>query len=268
METSASFEARSAPLPYPTGRREDVHKATITSRRASELQVVGQMLDAGLDCYMTLVDDQAIDAVLRVPAGARGARYYDVQIKSGRTWSAIRGRVSSLGARANAILVLHNLSFWLEADAVAAVAGGVVVDALAPGRPVPVMHIHSVDDPRALYYGGLGPPFLFTSNRVNHPAVEDTLGRWISFDRCPTQVAVSPTLRGRSASSDEGNTSTKDAYGPCAGGTEVVLWKLTGSGHVWPGGVRDQYKRLLGKSTHVIDANEEMWQFFARFSLP
>jgi polyhydroxybutyrate depolymerase len=131
--------------------------------------------------------------------------------------------------------------------AVAAVAGGVVVDSFALGRPVPVMHIHSIDDPRALHYGGLGPPFPFTSNRVNHQAVEDTLGQWTSFDRCATQAAVSPTIRGRSASPDEGNTATKYVYQPCAGGTEVVLWKLTGSGYVWPGGVRDQYKRLLGK---------------------
>jgi poly(3-hydroxybutyrate) depolymerase len=47
-----------------------------------------------------------------------------------------------------------------------------------------------------------------------------------------------------------------------------VLWKLAGSGHVWPGGVREQCKRLLGKSTDVIDSNEVMWEFFARFSLP
>lgn len=90
--------------------------------RASELQVVGQMLDAGLDCYLTLVDDQAIDAVLRVPSGKQGAKYFDVQVKSGRSWAAIRGKVSSLGARQNAILVLNNSasgeSFWLDAKAV------------------------------------------------------------------------------------------------------------------------------------------------------
>jgi len=152
--------------------------------------------------------------------------------------------------------------------AVAAVAGGMMVDAFAPGRPVAVMHIHSVDDPRALYSGGLGPPFPFTNKRVNHPPVEKTLERWISFDRCPSQAVASPTLRGRPGSSDEGNSATKVVYGPCSGGAEVVLWKLTGSGHVWPGGVRDRYKRPLGRSTDLIDADEEIWEFFARFTLP
>jgi hypothetical protein len=50
------------------------------------------------------------------------AKYFDVQIKSGRDWPAIRGKVSRLGVRKNAILVLNNSrlgeSFWLEAKAV------------------------------------------------------------------------------------------------------------------------------------------------------
>ena len=65
--------------------------ANLKSRRgkASELQVIGEMLDAGLDCYLTLVDDQAIDAVLRVQLSEHSAKYFDIQIKSGRTWAAI-----------------------------------------------------------------------------------------------------------------------------------------------------------------------------------
>lgn len=41
--------------------------ANLKSRngKAAEIRVLGEMLAAGLDCYMPLVDDQAIDAVLR-----------------------------------------------------------------------------------------------------------------------------------------------------------------------------------------------------------
>jgi poly(3-hydroxybutyrate) depolymerase len=46
----------------------------------------------------------------------------------------------------------------------------------------------------------------------------------------------------------------------------VVLWKLTGAGHVWPGGKPNYLTRVLGASTDVIDANVEMWRFFSRFS--
>jgi poly(3-hydroxybutyrate) depolymerase len=44
-----------------------------------------------------------------------------------------------------------------------------------------------------------------------------------------------------------------------------MLLRLTGAGHVWPGGRRDFLPALLGISTGVIDANAEIWAFFARF---
>ena len=56
-------------------------------------------------------------------------------------------------------------------------------------------------------------------------------------------------------------------YG-CRDGTEIALWKLSGAGHVWPGGRPDYLPRILGSGTDVIDANEEMWKFFRRFTLP
>ncbi len=49
------------------------------------------------------------------------------------------------------------------------------LERIAPARPVPVLHIHSLDDPRALYGGGLGPPFPLTDVRVSHRPVVDGL---------------------------------------------------------------------------------------------
>jgi poly(3-hydroxybutyrate) depolymerase len=57
--------------------------------------------------------------------------------------------------------------------AVASVAGAHVPETKA-GRGLPGMHIHSVDDPRALFAGGLGPAFPFMTHRVLHPSVEST----------------------------------------------------------------------------------------------
>jgi len=51
-----------------------------------------------------------------------------------------------------------------------------------------------------------------------------------------------------------------------------VLWKLTGSGHVWPGTPIDMSGTprgaVLGEPTRIIDANELMWEFFAAHPLP
>ncbi|MGZ8489654.1 MAG: hypothetical protein ACXWW4_14090, partial [Candidatus Binatia bacterium] len=64
-----------------------------------------------------------------------------------------------------------------------------------------------------------------------------------------------------------GHSATKYVFANCREGAEVALWKLTGAGHVWPGGKQKVLERILGPSTDIIDANREMWAFFKRFTL-
>lgn len=151
--------------------------------------------------------------------------------------------------------------------AIAPVAGAKVLQRGAPTRPVPVMHFHSVDDPRALYAGGLGPPFPMTTSRVFHSAVEPTIRDWAATIGCPAQARVTAELKGQPGSKETGKTATRYLWAPCREGAEVVLWKCTGTGHVWPGGLQDELPRLLGPSTALVDANLEMWRFFQRFTL-
>ena len=144
--------------------------------------------------------------------------------------------------------------------AIASVAGAHVPD-IRRGRALPVLHIHSIDDPRALYHGGLGPPFPFTSNRVLHPSVDATLSAWIRWNGC------APSPLEEVVRESGGHTALELRYGHCRDGSEVVLWKLTGAGHGWPGGVPAR-ESLVGPATKVIDANTEIWRFFSRFALP
>ena len=148
--------------------------------------------------------------------------------------------------------------------AVAPVAGGMVLPAIKSPRAVPVMHIHSVDDPRALYNGGLGPPFPLTNSRVLHPNIDQMILRWVKHDGCAAQAAVAER---RADHDGRAHTATHYVYSDCRNDVEVVLWKLTGAGHVWPGGKAKVLERILGPSTDIIDANQEMWNFFKRFSL-
>ena len=149
--------------------------------------------------------------------------------------------------------------------ATAGVAGAMTLPRFAPAVPVPVMHIHSVDDRRALYDGGLGPAFPFTNTRALHEPVDVMLDKWIAHNGCPAQPQVVGPVSGRPDAADAAHTATRYTYVPCRDGTQVVLWKLTGAGHVWPGGVQDYLPLLLGAGTTVIDANDEMWRFFSRF---
>ena len=79
--------------------------------------------------------------------------------------------------------------------AIAPVAGMMVADRFPPARPVPVLHIHSVDDPRALYAGGVGPAFPGTTITVTHRPVESQLARWVAHDGCPAEPTVADRRR-------------------------------------------------------------------------
>jgi polyhydroxybutyrate depolymerase len=146
--------------------------------------------------------------------------------------------------------------------AIAPVAGAMVLEASNLSQPVPVMHFHSIDDPRALYHGGLGPSFPLTDNRVRHNPVEEVIAAWATLNSCGSGPLMGEMLEGEPGTRNEGHTAVKLTYSDCTDGAEVILWKLTGAGHVWPGGTPGYLTRILGPSTDLIDANREMWAFF------
>jgi len=162
----------------------------------------------------------------------------------------------------NGAMMAHRLGAELSdrVAAIAPVAGAIAVEHFPTARSVPVMHIHSADDPRAPIAGGPGPPFPMTNTRVMHIAVEAALAEWSKANGCETPMAE------RERKAWQGHTATLFAYPKCR--AEVLLWKLTGAGHVWPGGEPDYFPKLLGPGTEVIDANEEMWRFFKRHRSP
>ena len=173
-----------------------------------------------------------------------------------------RRRIYATGL-SNGAMMAHRLAAE-AADLVAAVApvaGGMVLPGIKTRRVVPVMHIHSVDDPHALYSGGLGPPFPLTNRRVFHPNIDQMIARWAGHDDCSSQ----PVVAARRC--DKDHSATRYDFPNCRDNAEVSLWKLAGAGHVWPGGKQKFMERLLGPSTDIIGANTEMWEFFKRFSL-
>jgi polyhydroxybutyrate depolymerase len=150
--------------------------------------------------------------------------------------------------------------------AIAPVAGSMVLQRFAPPRPVPVMHIHSVDDGRALYNGGLAAPFPLQlgDTRTLHPPVEERLAAWAKANACEAGP-VSGEQREWKNPAGETHRATLLSWTGCK--AQTLLWRLSGAGHVWPGGILDYLPVLLGPGTRVIDANEEIWRFFSRHRL-
>jgi polyhydroxybutyrate depolymerase len=148
--------------------------------------------------------------------------------------------------------------------AIAPVGGSMTVAHFAPSRPVPVLHVHSVDDPRALYAGGVTRNL---GRDTRHNAVEAELARWRERDGCAAQPEEWER-RERRAAGGAVHRATLLVWAPCAAGSEVRLWKLAGGGHGWPGADPILSERFMGPRTDVISASAEVFAFLARFALP
>jgi polyhydroxybutyrate depolymerase len=181
-----------------------------------------------------------------------------------------RARIYATG-HSNGAIMAYRLAAE-RADRIAAivpVAGAMSVSSFRPSRPVPVMHIHSVDDPRALYEGGVGPPFPGTNNRETHQPVQKALDQWIRAAGCAAAPKTTEARRGRPGTRDAAHTATKLVWSNCAGNVEITHWKLTGAGHGWPGNTRGELaQEITGPSTTIVDAAEEAWKFVSKFRLP
>ncbi|HTO06435.1 MAG TPA: alpha/beta fold hydrolase [Myxococcota bacterium] len=146
--------------------------------------------------------------------------------------------------------------------AVVSVAGPDMSDSFPSGPPVPVLHIHSVDDPRASYAGGESRTLAFISHHQSFRSVDDTLARWRGRDGCTGEGKVVDQRKLESHSAELVD------FGPCANGADVLLWRMHGPGHGWPGGHSWLSALVIGPETKVIRAAEEIFRFLPRFSRP
>jgi polyhydroxybutyrate depolymerase len=150
------------------------------------------------------------------------------------------------------------------ADAVAAIgsAAGAVVDMAAcdPSRPVPAMAFHGTADWIVPYEGGLIRvlPLRYVAGIFRAPSYfvgaeewVDTLAGLNGCDPTPEMLPPQGDVQGR-------------RYTGCDQEADVILYTIEDGGHQWPGGGTIHG---AGKNTTLIDATEEMWQFFQRYRL-
>jgi polyhydroxybutyrate depolymerase len=114
-----------------------------------------------------------------------------------------------------------------------------------PSRPIPVLEIHGQADPDAPYNGNPG---------AGMAAVQAYLNLWLALDGCnkASQVFF-----------HKGDV-TGIEWTHCAAGSEVVHYRVSDGGHNWPGAATN----FAGFTTHVIDANVVLWNFFSRYMSP
>lgn len=143
------------------------------------------------------------------------------------------------------------------APVMSAVQPGVIETGTNPG-PVPVLLIHGTADP-VVPYGeedvltDIGPQGLLLS-------APDNAAKWAELNGCeglPETVPLSV-----------GDCVVNQIVYPCAAGADVILYRVEGGGHTWPGH-KNRYPRfIVGPTCMEIDASQLIWDFFARQSRP
>ena len=152
---------------------------------------------------------------------------------------------------------------------IATIAGAARTIPFAPKRPMPIVHFHSTDDPRALYAGRPGPAVSLPHPRRAWPPVERVLDDWAVANGGPKHPLTVETRTAAPGTPDAGQTATLLRYGPCTSGAPIDLWKLTGAGHVWPGAAPLRVgQSLLGRPTSLVDASAILWDTLARHRRP
>ncbi|RYY55065.1 MAG: phospholipase [Chitinophagaceae bacterium] len=129
----------------------------------------------------------------------------------------------------------------------------VVKQPCMPSRAVPILHMHSAQDQNVPYQGGIG-----TSGPSDHynPPLDSVFAVWSARNSCgvTNQVVVN----------DSKYLFSK--WSSCAAGSEIQYYLTTDGGHAWPGGLPGS---AMGDTPSTyINANDLLWEFFQRFSLP
>ncbi len=110
-----------------------------------------------------------------------------------------------------------------------------------PSRPIPIIDIHSFEDPAVPYAGHPGPP----DYQFPLPSVAAWLRGWATVDACrPAPPAVT----------GPGRVQTR-TWGDCAQGARIVAY-ATHTGHGWPQTLDDR------------PAAPVVWSFLSAFTLP
>jgi len=116
-------------------------------------------------------------------------------------------------------------------------------------NPITVILMHGTADPILSYYGYGG-----SGGNVTY-SVDQTIAYWCGVDNISTEPAETvwgPTSR-------DSTVVHCYVYGGGTDGTQVILFKVDGGGHTWPGGVL--YSAYVGAVTTHIDGSALIWKY-------
>jgi polyhydroxybutyrate depolymerase len=163
----------------------------------------------------------------------------------------------------NGAMMSYRLAFDIpeKIAAIAPVAGAIPTDLLDSNTsyvPVSVCAISGTKDPLVPWCGGqVGFP---RNPRGTVISVPESVMYWVTYNNC------SPTPNSTELPDINPKDHTRvhrDLYSEGMNNTEVVLYTIINGGHTWPDGYQYLPNVLVGRTTHDINANEVIWEFFS-----
>ena len=142
--------------------------------------------------------------------------------------------------------------------AIAPVVGGLAIpfnEHFNPDDTVSVLIIQGTADPLVPYDGGQ----IAGGNRGAIISTDDTVELWVQNDGCKS------TPREEELPNSDLNDGCLVAQYTWSNGhadSAVVLLKIEGGGHTWPGGVQYLPESVIGRVCKDFEATEVIWRFF------
>lgn len=163
----------------------------------------------------------------------------------------------------NGAMMSYRLAFEIpdKIAAIAPVAGAVPIDLLPfniSDTPISVCVISGTHDPLVPWDGGLvGTP---RNPRGVVISVPESVLFWVLYNSCSN--TPNSTLLPDIDPKDH-TWIQQDIYTGGAENTEVVLYTIYNGGHTWPDGYQYLPEILIGRTSHDMNANTVIWEFFS-----
>jgi polyhydroxybutyrate depolymerase len=141
--------------------------------------------------------------------------------------------------------------------AIAPVVGGIAdpfFKRFHPDRPVSVFIVQGTKDPVVPYEAG-----WVARNRGKIIATEEAVNLWVRHNGCDAKPATG-TLADKDPK--DGCIVQWSRWSKGRDKTEVLLYKIDGGGHTWPGGPQYLPVSVIGKVCRDFDATQTIFEFF------
>lgn len=128
---------------------------------------------------------------------------------------------------------------------------------LEPLAPVGVLVMNGTEDPLVPYEGGRVE--TFGQDRGSVLSTDETIRWWVAKMSCGSE----PDWRALPDQAKLDGTRTEvETYSECRNGVQVVLYRIEGGGHTWPGGKQYLPVRWIGRVSRDFEAAREIFDFF------